>query len=370
MFLVHRGAEGHPRWHAFGQACYPAAGMRASLTASVLVAIALSAGPAHPDPRRPPAFELRALGVLGGDLDTNLSCYLLGRPGEQPRLMLDGGSVVPGVLRWKEEAGELARDASWSERTRAVMRALEPVDAVLVTHAHLDHVGGFLQKNTLDTLLARAGRPPLQVVGLPVTIDALRQHALRPPLWVDFTTVPPENPALRLAPLEPGAERAFGPFRVRTIPVNHPDGGAAFLVHTGTDAYLHVGDTGRCPALWKEVRPVFRAGELRALSLEVSFRSAREPFAVQTGHLTPASFLLELADLAGVDAKTVDSAAAMTAAERTALAARLAPRFRACPVIVTHIKAAEYDSVVAELEPLVTAGLNLVIPRQAGLYAF
>lgn len=33
---------------------------------------------------REPRFELQALGVLGGDVDTNLSSYLLGLPG-QPR---------------------------------------------------------------------------------------------------------------------------------------------------------------------------------------------------------------------------------------------------------------------------------------------
>jgi 3',5'-cyclic-nucleotide phosphodiesterase len=208
------------------------------------------------------------------------------------------------------------------------------------------------------------------VLGLPVTIDALRTHALRPPLWVDFTTLPPKNPALRLAPLDPGAERAVGPFRVRAIPVSHPDGGAAFLVTSGDDAYLHVGDTGRCPALWKDVRPVFRSGRLRAITLEVSWPAARERLAMQTGHLTPPSFLLELADLASVDTEGLPPAEAMTAAHVEQLAARVAPHFRECPVIVTHIKAAEYDRVAAELDALAAAGLNLVIPRQGASYRF
>jgi cAMP phosphodiesterase len=338
--------------------------MRAILWVLLLCGPVLGAGHA-----RQPAFELRALGVLGGDVDTNLSSYLLAVPGGTPRVLIDGGSMIAGILRWKEQSGELAPDATWTAKTTAAIEVLKPVEAALFTHAHLDHVGGFIQRSTLDIMLAMRGKKSLAVMGLPVTIDSLKGFAFRPPLWVDFSKIPPDNPALRFQPMPPGAEHAVGPFQVKAIPVNHPDGGAAFLIRSGDHHYLHCGDTGRCAPLWASVRPVFEAKKLRAITLEVSWPGEHEKLATQTGHLTTASWLLELNELAQA-VRTPPPAEGMTRAQMQKLARALAPYFRDCPLIVTHIKAMEYDKAVEELKALQEMGLNLIIPEQGKLYKF
>ncbi|HEX2569631.1 MAG TPA: 3',5'-cyclic-nucleotide phosphodiesterase [Polyangia bacterium] len=314
-------------------------------------------------------FELRALGVLGGDDDTNLSCYLLGRAGEVAApLMIDGGSVVPGIVRMLERDGRLAPDASWSTRMKAALEVLRPVRALLLTHAHLDHLAGFVIKTTLDLSLANEGRPPLEIVGLPGTLEAVRTIALRPPLWADFTGIPPGNPTLRLAPLAPGAQREIGPFRVQLAPLRHPVDSAGFLVTVGEDAYLHLGDTSASEAVWALARPHLARGRLRAVAIEVSFPGAKESLAAATGHLTPRSLLVELAKLAGVPG--APEASRMSEAEARALAGRLAPRLRGCTVVALHIKALEYDQVVAELEALRAVGLPVLIPQQGERYRF
>src|SRR5260370_605178 len=109
-----------------------------------------------------PAFEVRCLGVLGGDLDENLSCFLVSRAAKpEDSVMIDGGSVTQGIIRWKVKEGQLAADASWSARTQTVTDVLQHVSAFLVTHAHLDHIAGFVVKSTLDLSLAQKGRPTL-----------------------------------------------------------------------------------------------------------------------------------------------------------------------------------------------------------------
>lgn len=322
---------------------------------------------------RAPVFELRALGVLGGDYDTNLSCYLLGRAGEATApLMIDGGSVVPGIVRMLEREGRLAPDASWSVRMKAALEVLRPVRALLLTHAHLDHLAGFVIKTTLDLSLALAqaseARPSLEIVGLPGTLEAVRTAALRPPLWADFTGIPPGNPTLRLAPLTPGAQREIGPFRIQLAPLKHPVDSAGFLITAGEEAYLHLGDTSASEAVWTIARPYLARGRLRAVAIEVSFPGAKESLAAATGHLTPRSLVVELAKLAGLP--DPPDAARMSEAEARALAGRLAPRLRGCTVVAIHIKALEYDQVVAELEALRAAGLPLLIPQQGERYRF
>jgi cAMP phosphodiesterase len=310
-----------------------------------------------------PVFELQALGVLGGDWDENLSSYLLGAPGQPATLMLDGGSVMTGAARVLERAGKLAPGASWSTRVRAVEELLRPVRALLLTHAHLDHLGGFIDKTTLDLAMAQAGRPPLEIIGLPETVEAVHRVALAPPLWADFTSVPPENPALRLAPLAPDATREVGGFTVRTVPLTHPVPCAAFLVTTAAgDAYLHLGDTGPTAAVWAAARPLLAARRLRALAVEVSFPSGQEALGARSGHLTPHTLLLELA-------KLVELAAPLPATD-AALAARLAPALAGLPIVTLHIKARAYDEVVGELAALRAAGLNLVVPVQGERYRF
>jgi cAMP phosphodiesterase len=330
-----------------------------------MLALLLTTAPASP---RAPAFELVALGVLGGDTDTNLSSVLLGLPGRPAELMIDGGSVLPGLQRALEKRGRLARDASPSVQIREALTVLKPLRAFLLTHAHLDHWVGFGVSSTLQLGLALQGKPPLPMVGLPPTLDALSTHVFHAPLWADFTAAPKASPALVLAPLSPGKAMTLGSFTVETIELEHTVPSAAFLIHAGEATYLHLGDTGPTTQVWEVARPLLSSGSLRAVALELSFPEAQQPLALTSRHLTRNLFLLELAKLAGLAGPLPP--ASMDPAQAVALARALAPHFRTCPVLVVHIKAQGYDQVRAELAPLQAAGLNLIVPEQGETYRF
>ncbi len=314
---------------------------------------------------RPPAFELRALGVLGGDTDANLSCFVLGRPGTTELVMIDAGSIMPGLTRWLENERLLAAGATPSEQARAALDVFGRLRGVFVTHSHLDHWGGLVDASTLPLALALRGRPSLPIFGLPEPIAALREHLFRSPLWADFTAIPAQNPALALHPI---GEVHAGGFHVRAIRVNHTVAGAAFLIRSGDAAYLHFGDTAATQEAWDAARSLLASGALRAIALEMSFPASQESLAETSGHLTRSSFLLELARLAGVSSTL--RARTMSDAEAVALAKQLAPAFRDCPVFVIHVKALGYDEVKREVEALQQAGLNLILPEQGRGYRF
>ncbi|MBS2028602.1 MAG: 3',5'-cyclic-nucleotide phosphodiesterase [Deltaproteobacteria bacterium] len=316
---------------------------------------------------RAPAFELHALGVLGGDTDTNLSCYLLGKPGDAPTLMIDGGSVMSGLARWQERRGLLKPDASPTVRAQAAMQTVKALQGVLLTHAHLDHWGGLVDDSTLAFSLAMGGKPSLPIVGLPDTLDALHAHLFQSPLWVDFTTAPPKNPALALHPLKPGETLSLGGFALSVVLLHHTVPSAAFLVRAGDAAYLHLGDTGDTDAVWEAARPLLAAHQLRAVSVEWSF-PVDEKLAAMTGHLARGSFLKQLAKLAGVAVEK--DAAAITDADALALARTLAPHFKDCRIFVIHVKALSYDAVKADVTALQHEGLDLVLPEQGESYRF
>jgi hypothetical protein len=93
------------------------------------------------------------------------------------------------------DAGTGVGDLSLDELTR--------IDAVLLSHSHLDHVLGIpLLADAVMRRRRAAGRGPMQVYGLPETLaKPLRQHLFNGVIWPDFTRLPsPEEPALQAAP--------------------------------------------------------------------------------------------------------------------------------------------------------------------------
>jgi ribonuclease Z len=100
---------------------------------------------------------------------------------------------------------------------------LPDVDAVFITHLHLDHWLGL--PGMLKTFDMRARERPLAVYG-PPGLNALFQHALRP--VIGRTGYP-----LQISELEPHAEIGFGDFLIAGFPVKHrvEAYGYAFVEH-------------------------------------------------------------------------------------------------------------------------------------------
>ncbi|WP_078059733.1 3',5'-cyclic-nucleotide phosphodiesterase [Xanthomonas massiliensis] len=332
---------------------------------AVAAAVANAAAPPTPAPASAPpapAFELVALGVRGGDLDGDLSAWLVRGSGDARYLALDAGTLLNG-LRVARARGAFATFA-----TPPACRGLsadgcllrEGIAGYFVSHPHLDHVGGLL--------IAAPDDSAKPIYGLATTLDALSRDYFNWSAWPNFADrgAAPALGQYRL--LAPGEDREFAidgtALHARLLPLQHDRMvSSALLVRAGQDWLAYFGDTGpdavqhstRLAEAWKRLAPLLRSGRLRALVIETSYPDGVADERLY-GHLTPHWLLAELHALA----------------RETGGEAPL----RGLAVVVTHIKPSLGDGpdprqqIGAQLQAGNDLGVRFLFPRQGDRLVF
>ena len=218
-------------------------------------------------------MTVRVLGCSGSIAARNrTTAFLLGE-----HVLIDAGTGVGDL-----ELDELAR-----------------IDHILLSHSHLDHITSIpLLADTVMRLRAAAGRPPIQVHGLPQTLDALRRHIFNNIIWPDFTRLPSiECPVLSLTEFHLGQRLSLPGCTVEVLHAEHTVAAVGFAAWPGNpDAegcWVFSGDTGPNPQLWR------RLAELRVaqLVIETAFSDQDHDVAQRSRHLHPAALARELACL-------------------------------------------------------------------------
>ncbi|OYU28647.1 MAG: 3',5'-cyclic-nucleotide phosphodiesterase [Burkholderiales bacterium PBB2] len=174
---------------------------------------------------------------------------------------------------------------------------LARIDHILVTHSHLDHVLSIpLLADSVLRLRAEAGRPPIQVHGLPQTLEALRQHIFNGVIWPDFTRLPSaERPVLSLHAFEVGEVLELGGRRIEVLSAAHTVPACGFAIAGPRGHWVFTGDTGPNPALWARLAQL----PVSHLVIETAFSNDEQTLADLSRHLSPARLGVELAQLAG-----------------------------------------------------------------------
>ena len=113
-------------------------------------------------------------------LDNRTTCFQL-----DERILVDAGTGV-GDLTLEEMAG---------------------IDHILLSHSHLDHVLGIplLADSVMQHRLSRPDFRPIQVHGLPETLEALRAHLFNNIIWrTSYPTAQPRAPDHRAGAFQIG----------------------------------------------------------------------------------------------------------------------------------------------------------------------
>jgi ribonuclease BN (tRNA processing enzyme) len=173
--------------------------------------------------------------------------------------------------------------------TTLSLDALQAIDHVFVTHAHLDHVLG------LPLLLDAVGEKrsvPLIVHALPEVLEVLSTHLFNWHLWPDFREIPnPEGPWVRFEPLPMGDSLTLGGRTFKPLPVNHAVPACALQMSVAAGSLVFSGDTTNSAGLMTALNAI---QDLRHLIIETSFENALVEIAQASKHHWPDSLAMEL----------------------------------------------------------------------------
>lgn len=161
------------------------------------------------------------------------------------------------------------------------LKEQQKIEAILLTHAHIDHTVGLLLM--ADTLVA-PGRKALPIYSMPVVIDAVKTNLFNNMTWPDFTAIPtPEQPTMRFLPVQEEVPFRVGKYTVRAVRVDHSVPTSAYFVSDGRATILNTSDTGPTVRVWDLARKV---KNLKAVLIECSFPKSLQKLADVSGHLT------------------------------------------------------------------------------------
>lgn len=168
----------------------------------------------------------------------------------------------------------------------------EAIRYVFLTHSHADHTA------SLPIFVENAWTPagnPLQVFGIPPTLDAVQRHIFNDVMWPDFIALSANMPPyLHLYALRAEVPVEAGGIRITPIEVNHVVPTVGYVLSDGESAVIIAGDTGPTTRLWEVAH---QTPGLRAIFLEACFPNSMNQLAEKTLHLTPELFGREVAKM-------------------------------------------------------------------------
>lgn len=159
------------------------------------------------------------------------------------------------------------------------------IDGIWLTHSHLDHIMDIAY--ILDSYFDQRSKP-LQLMGLPETLDAVKKHFLNDVIWPDFSKIPLLNckkMSVVYVPIECEKEyKLDDETNIMAFRTDHTVPSCGYIVKKKESALLLTADTYD---LENTLSMIKKEKSINSLIVECSFPSSMEKLAKESKHLTP-----------------------------------------------------------------------------------
>ena len=159
------------------------------------------------------------------------------------------------------------------------------IQNIWMTHSHLDHIIDIAY--ILDNYF-NLRKKSLNIIGLPETIQAIKENFLNNTIWPDFSKIPlslSDEMAVTYTELELGKEYKIGNREfIKAFETDHTVKSCGYIYTKSNVAVLITADTYSLDSLVKEVQ---ENPNITSIVVECSFPSELRDLAITSKHLTP-----------------------------------------------------------------------------------
>ncbi|OPX56926.1 Ribonuclease BN, tRNA processing enzyme [Oceanospirillum multiglobuliferum] len=167
------------------------------------------------------------------------------------------------------------------------------VKHIFISHSHLDHIA-FLPF-LVDSIFSQI-EEPIQVYGLPETIDALKKHVFNWVIWPDFSELPnKDRPVMAFNVIQPNQSIKIKKRTIQAVAVDHVVPGLGYIVtNEAGRTFAFSGDTATNDSLWEALNNL---PSLDTLMIESGFPNSHEALGKLAKHYTPNTLAKDLCKL-------------------------------------------------------------------------
>lgn len=173
------------------------------------------------------------------------------------------------------------------------LKEMAKIRHIFISHSHLDHIA-FLPF-LVDSIFSRI-ETPIQVYGLPETIQALKKHIFNWVIWPDFSELPSKTaPVLQFNEIPAHSCINIDGRTVTSVPVEHVVPGVGYCIESRSGKrFAFSGDTATNDSLWQSLNAM---PSLDTLMIEAGYPNSMEPLSKLAQHYTPALLAEDLKKL-------------------------------------------------------------------------
>ncbi len=159
------------------------------------------------------------------------------------------------------------------------------IENIWLTHSHLDHISDIAY--IIDNYFSLRTKT-LNIIALPQTIQAIKEHFLNDNIWPDFSLVPLCNSTdmtVKYTELDLGVKYKIGDSEyIEAFATDHTVVSCGYIYSKEDNSILITADTY---SLDKAIEIIDSRKEIKTIILECSFPSNMEKLAKNSKHLTP-----------------------------------------------------------------------------------